>query len=79
MMGAKKDVTLYDIGTSTVWRTMTSSAAEAELAAARRLGDTVQEYDTVDRAGNPLRVALQVDATGPYAGADQGGVYEISK
>jgi hypothetical protein len=79
MTSSKKDATLYDIGTGSVWRSMAASTAEAEVAAARRLGDTVQEYDTTDRAGNPLRVTLQIDATGSRAGTDLGGVYETRR
>jgi hypothetical protein len=71
-------VTLYDIQTQKVWRRMSHRDAEAELALCRGLGDTIQEYATTDRAGNPIRVVLQTDATGPHAGTDAGGVYEFA-
>jgi hypothetical protein len=74
----KTAVTLYDIETGTVWRRMSHRDGEYEIGLCYGLGDTVQEYDTTDRAGNPLRVVLQIDATGPYAGSDSGGVYEFT-
>jgi predicted DNA-binding transcriptional regulator YafY len=74
----KTAVTLHDIQTGTVWRRMSHRDGEYEIRLCYGLGDTVQEYDTTDRAGNPLRVVLQFDATGPYAGTDQGGIYEFA-
>ncbi|WP_406122854.1 hypothetical protein OHQ89_12135 [Streptomyces canus] len=71
----KSSATLYDIASNTVWRQMSTAEAKREVQACHGLGDTVQEYDTADRDGNSMRVALQYDATGPHAGSDQGGVY----
>ena len=75
----KTAVTLHDIETNTVWRRMDHSAGEHELALCRSLGDTIQEYETTDRDGNPLRVVLQIDAPREYAEPDQGGVYEFAR
>ncbi|MGW7001356.1 hypothetical protein ACWGCW_00665 [Streptomyces sp. NPDC054933] len=79
-------VALFDVETNTVFGRMTHRNAEIDLAAARDLGDTLQEYDTTDRTGRPLRVVLHVNAEPvtryaddgrAYQVADQGGVYEI--
>ncbi|MFD7999971.1 hypothetical protein [Streptomyces mirabilis] len=78
-MSSKNPATLYDIGTNTTWRQMSPVQAEREVEVCHGLGDTVQEYDTTDRAGSAIHVALQYDATGPHAGTDQGGVYEIPR
>ncbi|MFM9635959.1 hypothetical protein [Streptomyces turgidiscabies] len=75
----KTAVTLHDIQTRTVVRRMDHSAGETELALCHGLGDTVQEYDTTDRAGRPLRIVLQVNAPREYAEPDQGGVYEFTR
>lgn len=73
----KDAVTLYDIQTRTVWRTMSARDAEREVNLCYGLGDTVQEYETVDRAGNPLRIVFQIDAPMAHRGPDQGAVYEF--
>lgn len=73
----KDAVTLYDIETNTVWRTMSARDGEHEVSLCYGLGDTVQEYDTTDRAGNPIRVVFQIDAPSEYAKPGQGGVYEF--
>jgi hypothetical protein len=73
----KDAVTLYDIETRTIWNTMSVAAGQADVNACYEIGDTVQEYETIDRAGNPLRVVYQVDAVRLYSGPDQGGVYEF--
>lgn len=73
----KDAVTLHDIETSTIWRTMSVRDAEHEVALCYELGDTVQEYEVADRAGNPLRIVYQIDAPREYAKPDQGGVYEF--
>ncbi|WP_406444526.1 hypothetical protein OHB14_36665 [Streptomyces sp. NBC_01613] len=73
----KDAVTLYDIETRTPWRTMSVAAGEYEVQLCYGLGDTVQEYETTDRAGNPLRVVFQIDAPREHARPDAGGVYEI--
>ncbi|MFE9064878.1 hypothetical protein [Streptomyces violaceusniger] len=71
-------VTLYDIEAQRAWSTMSHQDAERDLAACSRLGDTLQDYDTVDRAGRPLRVVLQICA--PDEGRhDLGGVYEFTR
>jgi hypothetical protein len=57
-------VTLYDIETNTVWRRMSLHDGEHEITVCRGLDDILQEYDTSDRRGNPLRVVLQIDAPG---------------
>jgi hypothetical protein len=72
-------VTLYDIATNAVWRRMSAQAGTQDVAICRDLGDVVQEYDTTDRQGNPLRVVLQIDAPSPYRKPDQGGVYEFTR
>lgn len=73
----KDAVTLYDIETNTVWRTMSVRDGEQDVRDCYSLGDTVQEYETTDRAGNRLRIVHQVDAPSAYAKPDQGGVYEF--
>jgi hypothetical protein len=74
----KDTVTLYDIETRTIWRRMDHRRGEYELDLCRDLGDTLQEYETTDRHGNPLRVVLQHDAPSEYRESDQGGVYEFA-
>lgn len=75
----KDTVTQYDIATNpqatTVYQTMDVREAEGHVAAAIELGDTIQDYDTTDRCGNPLRVVLHICADVP---TDQGGVYEFT-
>lgn len=71
----KDTVTLYDIETRKIWRTMSVRDGEQDVAICRELGDTVQEYETTDRQGNPLRIVLQVCAPTEYYEPDQGGVY----
>jgi hypothetical protein len=75
----KDAVTLYDIETNTVWRTMSVWEGEQDVAICYELGDTVQEYDTTDRDGNPLRVILQIDAPREHASPDRGGVYVLPR
>ncbi len=75
----KDAVALYDIETRTVWRTMSVRDGEQDVATCYELGDTVQEYDTTDREGTPLRVILQIDAPSEYAKPDQGGVYVLPR
>lgn len=75
-------VTLHDIDTRKVYRRMDLCDAERDLRICRELGDTLQDYDTTDRAGNPMRVVLHV--TAPYGAysqdpADGGGVYEFAR
>lgn len=79
----KDAVTQYDIATNpqaaTNYRTMDHREADAHVRSAIELGDTIQEYDTTDRAGNPLRVVLHIctdldDDREP----DLGGVYEFT-
>lgn len=69
--------TLYDIETRTPWRTMPTQSAANELDICRTLGDTVQEYETTDRAGTPHLVALQINAPREHARPDEGGIYVI--
>jgi hypothetical protein len=73
----KDAVTLYDLETRTVWRTMSVRDGEQDVQFCYGLGDTVQEYETIDRAGNPIRIVHQIDAPSAYAKLDQGGVYEF--
>lgn len=73
----KDAVTLYDIATNAVWEVMTVAEGESAVRISRELGDTVQEYETADRDGRPLRVVFQVDAVRLYSSPDQGGVYEF--
>jgi hypothetical protein len=75
----KDAVTLYDIETREVWRTMSVRDGEHEVQVCYGLGDTVQEYETTDRDGNPIRVVLQIDAPSKYRESDQGGVYEFAR
>lgn len=76
----KDAVTQYDIATNpqgtTTYRTMDAREAEAQVRCAVELGDLIQEHDTTDRAGNPLRIVLHIcvdldDDRDP----DMGGVY----
>jgi hypothetical protein len=73
----KDAVTQYDIATNpqgaTIYNTMDTREAEAHIRCALEIGDTIQDYDTADRAGNPLRVVLHICADIE----DQGGVYEF--
>lgn len=71
----KTAVTLYDVETRSIWRTMSVRDGERDVATCYDIGDTVQEYDTTDRAGQPLRVVLQIDAPRRGCKPDQGGVY----
>jgi hypothetical protein len=71
----KDAVTLYDIATNTVWDAMSVRDGERDVQDSYEIGDTVQEYETTDRAGNPLRVVFQIDAVRLYSEPDQGGVY----
>lgn len=71
----KDAVTLYDIETGSVWRTLSARDGEHEVQLCYGLGDAVQEYVTTDRDGNPLRIVLQIDAPSEYREPDQGGVY----
>ncbi|MFC4471482.1 hypothetical protein ACFPH6_44540 [Streptomyces xiangluensis] len=76
----KDAVTLYD--TNTMWGRMSHRYAEGDLAAARDLGDTLQEYDTSDRRGNPLRVVLHIpdpDGMDSQSPNDGGGVYVFAR
>lgn len=74
---AKDAVTLYDIQTNTVWDTMSVPDGEGSVECCYDLGDTIQEYETTDRGGNPLRIVYQVNAPSEYREVDQGGVYEF--
>lgn len=77
----KTAVTLYDIYSRTAWARMSHARAEDDLRICRELGDTLQEYDTADRQGRPLRVVFQRAAdTGPDSEytLDVGGVYEFT-
>lgn len=73
----KDAVTLHDIASNKVWRTMSHTAGQNEVDLCYSLGDIVQEYETTDRAGNPLRIVFQIDAPMEYRRQDQGGVYEF--
>lgn len=74
----KDAVTQYDIATNpqaaTIYTTMDVREAEAHVRCAIEVGDTIQDYDTTDRAGRPLRVVLHVCADID----DLGGVYEFA-
>jgi hypothetical protein len=72
----KDAVTLYDIEKNSVWDTMSVQDAQRDLQICHDLGDTIQEYETTDLDGNPLRVVLQVSVPSKYSD-DQGGVYVI--
>jgi hypothetical protein len=71
-------VTLYDIEQQRAWSVMSHQDAERDLAVCRRLGDTLQDYDTTDRAGRPIRVVLQICAPDEDR-HDLGGVYEFTR
>lgn len=75
----KTAVTLYDIESSRVWRTMSHRDGEHEVRLCYRLGDVVQEYETTDYDGSPIRVVLQIDAPMEHREPDQGGVYVFSR
>lgn len=75
----KTAVTLYDIESNRVWRTMSHRDGEREVQLCRNLGDVVQEYDTADRDGQPCRVVYQIDAPREYAEPDRGGVYVFTR
>jgi hypothetical protein len=80
MLTLTKDaVTLYDIETNTTWRTMSVRDGEHEVQLCYGLGDQVQEYETTDRAGTPIRVVLQIDAPSGDREPDQGGVYVLPR
>jgi hypothetical protein len=72
-----RPVTLHDIGFNKVWNRMTVRDAEADIRCARKLGDTLQEYDTADRSGQPLRVVLHICTSTSEDRRDLGGVYEL--
>lgn len=74
----KTAVTLYDIESNRAWRTMSHRDGEHEVRLCYGLGDVVQEYETTDREGRPIRVVYQIDAPREYAEPDQGGVYVFS-
>lgn len=75
----KTAVTQYDIATNpqavTNWAVMDAREAEAHVRCAIELGDTIQDYATTDRDGNPLRVVLHICADTE----DLGGVYEFAR
>ncbi|WP_125511257.1 hypothetical protein [Streptomyces sp. WAC 01529] len=71
----KDAVTLYDIEINEVWCCMSTADGERDIRLCRELGDTVQEYETVDRDGNLVRVVLQTDAPSRSRKPDQGAVY----
>jgi hypothetical protein len=75
----KDAVTLYDIGTRKIWATMVHHEAHAHVRCAYELGDTVQEYETTDRDGNPLHVVLHICVTSPTPNTDMGGVYVFAR
>jgi len=60
-----------------VWDQMSHAQAEGDLWCARQAGDIVQDYDTTDREGNPLRVVLVVQSL-IIDHPDLGGVYEFT-
>ena len=75
----KTAVTLYDIQINDVWEHMSHRDAERDLAICRDLGDTLQEHNTTDRYGNPLRIVLQIGSANYDGRPDQGGVYEFTR
>jgi len=75
----KTAVTLYDIQINDVWERMSHRDAERDLAICRDLGDTLQEHNTTDRYGNPLRIVLQIGSANYDGRPDQGGVYEFTR
>lgn len=75
----KNTVTLYDIESNSVYKRMSHAEAEDDLRLCREYGDTVQEYDTTDRDGTPLRVVLTVCKPLRPGDVDQGGVYEFNR
>jgi hypothetical protein len=72
----KDAVTLYDIETNQIWDQTSHAHAEADLHSARKDGNLVQEHETTDRDGNPLRIALVIENR-KYGDPDMGGVYEF--
>lgn len=83
-------VNVYDLNSKKFVRRYDSHAtAERHLEIARELGDTLTEYDTTDRDGNPLRIVFQVEHDLPESndcysvnaaseGIDAGGVWEFT-
>jgi len=67
----KDAVTLYDIASNTIWDQMSVAHGERDVKACYELGDTVQEYETTDRAGAPLRIVLQIDGSRVKLGEGQ--------
>lgn len=57
----KDMVNVYDLNSNKFERWYDRSMAEELLAVARKQGDSLSEYDTTDRDGNPLRIVLQVE------------------
>lgn len=75
----KDAVTLYDIQINDVWERMSHRQAVRDLAVCRDLGDTLQEYDTTDYDGNPIRVVLQIGSVSYDGRPDLGGVYVFTR
>jgi hypothetical protein len=70
-------VTVYDIESNTVLYRIPATEARHDLDMHRDCSATVTEYDTTDRAGTPLHIALTVDAPRRRCTPDQGAVYEF--
>jgi hypothetical protein len=58
---------------------MSHRDAEGDLDCCREGGDTVQEYNTTDRYGHPLRIVLVIARPLRPGDVDQGGVYEFAR
>lgn len=75
---AEHPVTVHNINTQRIERTLTTRAGHEELAICARLGDNIREHACIDRNGNPLRIFLQTCAPDTYADTDLGAVYEFT-
>lgn len=71
-------VTVYDIATNTPVYQLPHNLAHRDLAYYRSQGATVHEYDTTDRTGTPLHIAITIDAPRPGHTPDQGAVFEFA-
>lgn len=70
-------VTVYDIESNAVLYRIPATEARHDLDMHRDCSATVTEYDTTDRTGAPLHIALTVDAPRRRCTPDQGAVYEF--
>jgi hypothetical protein len=76
-MTTSNTVTVYDLATREIWDHLSPVTAASELRSCRAGGERVQEYETTDRAGAALTVALVVCE--PHAGTEPiAAVYQFT-